>query len=219
MKNKMMSSGRMFLFLLMVQSVTVCHSGSTSLGQTEKEPMQDRIDILIGKLSTKDFGEIYSIRDELIRTADGDASARSEIIKKLLSIASEDPSIRTSPEQYNSWEGSVLILGDLRAHEAIDILIACLNCNDGTGSLNVAATYPAFDALAKIGQPAIPSIENELVKTPVVPSNIRYLSVLLLLRIGGQKERQFLRRLLDTETDSLVKKEIRNHLSNRGKAK
>jgi HEAT repeat protein len=143
-------------------------------------------------------------------------SSRQCAIQRMLDIASL-PTTRsdkarilflTIPASYSEWVAAIDILGEMRATEALDTLINCLDCNDGKSTLGIGL-FPAALSLVKFGDQAIPKLEEALRQKP---PGIRLIAVRTLPVIGGEKARQILSDALKTETDQSVADTIKNML-------
>lgn len=171
------------------------------------------IDALIERLRTTDVPQSAEIKSKLIYLASQSSENRSAIVDRLLKIAG-DLSLRDNPEDYGLWKNSVLILGELREESALAILVKCLDCNDGI--LNFKLDYfPASIAVRDIGPSAIPHLLKLIESKPEPRRLERYLAVLILNEIGGEKEEQFLRKQLSFEQDDRVVRVIKYVLSER----
>jgi HEAT repeat protein len=112
------------------------------------------------------------------------------------------------PGLYIQWIEAVDILGEMRATEAIDTLVACLDCNDGPSSLGLGH-FPAALSLIKFGDLAIPKLEVVLRQNP---GRNRSRAAMTLAEIGGEKAKSILLEILKTETDKSVTDVIENIL-------
>ena len=103
--------------------------------------------------------ETSHVRDELPRISNQSSRARSQVIEALIGI------LEKAPEYHcvfyaEPWSTAVYTLGNLKATEAIDVLVRNL---DVTGTfLATAGTHPVEDALFKIGEPAVPRLIEAL---------------------------------------------------------
>lgn len=151
-------------------------------------------------------------------------SSRSEnsrrcVIDKILSITAlplsfSDKGISLflkAPELFVEWKKTTDILATVKATEAMDTLIDCLNCNDGRFGLGIGQ-FPATKAIVKFGDQAIPKLERALEEKP---PEIRRMAVQALHAIGGEKARLILIERLKTETSKSVADTIRNLLLSR----
>jgi len=94
------------------------------------------------------------------------------------------------------------MLADLKATEALDLLIANIDFTNGfESSLN---DFPALVAILEIGAPAIPKLQIAL-KNDSVPHRRKF-AALCIAYIGGDQARRALTNALPVETDPCVKK-------------
>lgn len=97
------------------------------------------------------------VHDSLLRIANQTSGSRSEVVEALLQVL-EDPQAREeSPIAYR-WTIAVDVLGELKAVEAIDILIKNLDRTGQPGVCISLSYHPVARALAKIGEPAVPQL-------------------------------------------------------------
>jgi len=119
---------------------------------------------VISKLQSEQREEREKAREEILES-------RRLLIDKLIELAGEDrPGLDEAPNVWrDSKHLSILLLGELRATEAIEVLFENLTYGN---PLNVTKwyppppweNYPALGALIKIGMPALPGA-LELLKT------------------------------------------------------
>lgn len=136
---------------------------------------------------------------------------RQEAIQELLRIVYKFRVAKTE-DQYNLWYGAVITLGELKAVEAVITLGDCLGCNNLISGF-VLERYPSAYAITKIGSPAVPKLLQILTEDSKENEANRALAVLSLSRINetqrlGIKERNILKKLLDTEENELVRSMI-----------
>ena len=99
------------------------------------------------------------VLDELLRISNKSPQARSQVIATLVRV------LEKSPEYHGCivsepWTTAVYTLGDLKATEAINVMVRNL---DETGSLMVTLGYrPVLGAVVKIGEPAVPRLIEAL---------------------------------------------------------
>jgi len=106
-------------------------------------------------------------------TAEAIRNERAKLIKQLIELAAQEVE-RIHPEDLKSsypWHDqkhlAILLLGDLRAAEAVSILFENLEYKnpkslDIDARMDEGAWYPAVEALSKIGMPAIDSVIEKL---------------------------------------------------------
>ncbi len=115
-----------------------------------------------------------------------------------------------NPDLYKQWRPVVELLGTIRAVEAIDYLIECLDCNTGLFSLS-PDTFPATRAIIRIGDQAIPALSRAIEdRTPLE----RYLAAVALTEIGGEKARAIVEKAARREKDKELAIDFRNLLKN-----
>lgn len=107
------------------------------------------------------------------RAAESIRQERAGLVKRLIELAGAkvEPLPSSSPRfvsypWHDSKHLSILLLGDLRATEAIPVLLDNLEYKnpksiDG-GYLDIGGAYPAAEALSKIGMPAVEAIVERL---------------------------------------------------------
>lgn len=99
--------------------------------------------------------------------------------------------------QFFLWHYGSQLLGELKATEALDLLIANLNRHDGSGfPFN---HYPAVTGVIDMGEIALPRLQTALRNNP--DRFTRRLTVFCIALIGGQSAHQILARALEHETD------------------
>jgi HEAT repeat protein len=156
----------------------------------------------VRKLYSGDDADRNGAKKRLLGIAGRSPEMRGEVIKALLGVLG-DPHAT-----YGTWSDAAGLAGDLRATEAVDLLVERLDYNDGTVGFS-ASHYPALKAVISIGEAAVPKLEKALVEGP--PS-IRGNAARALGAIGGGRSQQALTRASTTETNEEVKAHIRNAL-------
>lgn len=100
------------------------------------------------------------VHDRLLEIATESAQGRSQVIAALIRvlekpISEERPFITVEP-----WTTAVNLLGDLRATEAIDILVK--NMGETGANFYFSSYNPVGTAIIKIGEPAVPRLIEAL---------------------------------------------------------
>jgi HEAT repeat protein len=135
-----------------------------------------------------------------------DPECRKEIIRELLRAMNEqNPNVETDRSSYFLWSNGAAILGDLKAVEALDLLIEHLDLNDGFFSASMAH-QPLVLGLEKMGIVAVPKLGIALQHH--MSRDIRLSAALCLADIGGTEAMDALKKALDTETDQCVRRFI-----------
>jgi hypothetical protein len=180
----------------------------------EKEPQNPSLDRLLQDLRFGNESERSAAKVILVEQSNKSVTARATLIKALLpSIKGPNRSVEfmRNPDLYKQWGPVVELLGTIRAVEAIDDLIECLDCNTGLFSLS-PDTFPATRAIIRIGDQAIPAlsraIEEDRIKLKI------YLAAVALSQIGGEKALAILERAARREKDKELAIDFRNLLKN-----
>lgn len=112
--------------------------------------------------------------------------------------------ITNSYDNYLFFENGASLLGELKATEALDLLVANIDINDQyPSSLN---DFPALVAILKIKEPALPKLQALLSSDP--DPGRRKFAAFAISYIGGSQARKALTNALPPETDPCVKKSL-----------
>jgi hypothetical protein len=141
--------------------------------------------------------------ESLLNKARVGSACRTQVIQGLISALGQATNNATDRyEIYFLWQNGATLLAELKATEAIDLLIANIEFTDGLStSLN---HYPAVVALTTIGTPAIPKLQIALANDP--QSYRRKFAAFCIAYIGGRQARKALMSAVATETDPCLKK-------------
>jgi HEAT repeat protein len=144
--------------------------------------------------------------DRLLSLGKDSPECRKETISELLRAMNKlDLDFETDRPSYLLWSNGAAILGDLKAVEALDLLIEHLNLNDGVFSASMAH-QPAVLGIEKIGVAAVPKLRIALQHNP--SRDIRLSAALCLADIGGTQAIDALKEALGSETDQCVRRFI-----------
>ncbi len=155
---------------------------------------------------------------------------RTQLVQALISSMAQDTNPATNQyENFFFWQNAASMLADLKATEALDLLIANIDFTDGW-SIKISDYHtPALVAILEIGRPAIPKLQIALTNDSVLSR--RYFAAYALAYIGGGQARRALESALPVETDPCLKnfiqvslkafnnKEKPNHISSALKGK
>lgn len=145
---------------------------------------------------------------QLIRLATTDPSARIYLAERL-------PSLIQQTHEGTVWLNAVRLTGDLRITEAIPVLTASLSRNNVGGTVTFAEEMnldndPVGKALAKIGDPAIPSVAGVLSRGD---KTAQWRAALVLLNIDSNRARRLLQQYVRSgrypELRELVQRSLR----------
>ncbi len=141
-----------------------------------------------------DTRKVYS---SLLAKARSGPGCRTQLVKALIEVLDQASNPTTRIQKYFLWKNGAGILEDLKATEALDLLIANIDFTDGfESSLN---DFPALVAILKIGTPAIPKLEVALKNDPV--PHRRKFAAFAIAYIGGVQARRALTNALPIERD------------------
>lgn len=212
---------------------------------------RDDIDSLLKKLlpvKTEEGGTVViegpsietqrDVHDSLLRIANQTPESRSEVIEALLQILEDPQSREGNPIAYR-WTTAVEALGELRATEAIDILIKNLD-QTGQNDEVISKNYrPVAQSIATIGEPAIPQLigalshSNEVIRFEAASTlasigrpasgkvqealhkgnaRTRGMAAWALAWIGGEDARTAIKRAIAREKDREALKELKDAL-------
>jgi hypothetical protein len=173
----------------------------------------DVISSLEQSLWSKEETERIHGETELISLAKSSTELRSRVIHDLMkSVESEDELdghhfvlIKT----FLFWSSATIIFADIKAVEAIDVMIRCIDSSNGLSG-NMGEPPSAY-ALVRMGTIAIPKLSDALHNEPNSMNRVRI--VLCLSRIGGLQARAALRSAFRTERNKGVRYYIQRSLS------
>jgi len=145
-------------------------------------------------------------RQDLFRASQRSVKCRKKVIKGVLAMMAE-PSIdiKGSQKDRSLWQEGSILLGDLKATEALDLLIRHLDMDDGEWSVTMR-DIPALDGVIRMGNYAVPKLSFTLFNSP--DRSIRQHVVYCLSFIGGRAARATLKQALKSESDACVRQFI-----------
>ena len=128
----------------------------------QASPTQQTVESLISSLSSPD--DSTRSADELINIGRQSAAQREVVIHRLLKAAESQDDLRTGKcfilKNVDYWDGVTKVFAQLKATEAIDLLITTVACGNGySGSLG---REPSMFALIDLGRVAVPKLSKAL---------------------------------------------------------
>jgi HEAT repeat protein len=168
---------------------------------------ENKAAILVRKLQSDHEGERAQAKKGLRSLARASAQSREEVIGELVKlIGGSEPVLRvTSAPHYDAWSFAATLLGQVKAVEALDVLIACIDCNDGIHGLS-SDRFPAYKAVIMIGSDAVPKLIKTLSDRG---ASTRGRAALALGEIGGTDAKNALEDALISERDEDVVRSIK----------
>ena len=138
------------------------------------------------------------------------STCRAQVISRLLS-AMDQPNLDLAggTPQFYIWHYGIQVLGELKAVEALDLLIANFDRHDGTPfPLN---HHPAIGGVIDMGEIALPKLQGTLRENP--DRYTRRYAVFCIALIGGHTAEKILTQAVGSESDPCVASCIRASLT------
>jgi len=208
------------LFLLTVLSATVVSLAGKQTSTSNKYPSgpivqgclsEKKVSSAVGDLS---FGKTYEVQQRAVallrENANRSTSCRSQVITNLVS-AMDQPNLDLTggKPHFYLWHYGTRLLGELKAVEVLDLLIANFDRDDGTPfPFN---HHPALGGIVDMGEIALPKLQTVLRNNP--DRIARRYSVFCIALIGGSSAKEILRQALEGESDPCVAECIRASLT------
>jgi hypothetical protein len=160
-------------------------------------------------ISSSDNAEAWKSKQALLEFARKSSASRQQIVRALIDeMDKPDLDLEAQPQNYRLWLSGTRLLGEMKATEALDLLISHLNLSNGFHSASMVH-QPALGGVIAMGVLAVPKLGTALRENP--NRDIRQAAVLCLTEIGGKAAMHELRQAQETETDSCVARFI--HIS------
>jgi hypothetical protein len=190
---------------LSARQIAQLSSGPVVYRFTLQSPVNnEHIRRLIARLSSKSEGERVEARTDLVRLASESPQNRAAVIDGLIRSA-ETLDLKNKSgldiETFEFWAGASQIFSRLKAAEAIDLLIGCINCNCGIDKIP-EGFMPAQNTLIEMGTIAVPKLSEALLHDD--SGMIRGHVALCLGSIGGPEAKHALERAKQSETNKDV---------------
>jgi hypothetical protein len=159
----------------------------------------------IGTLKEQGGSNVENVSQSLLTKAEADYGCRVQVVQALISSMSQATKPATNQyENFFLWLHGAGLLADLKATEALDLLIANIDFTDGFSTTISESHFPALVAIVRIGQPAIPKLQVVLINDS--ESYRRRFAAFCIAYIGGDHAKMALKNALPRETDPCVKR-------------
>ena len=159
----------------------------------------DRLSATVQKLGAPlSDPELHQVKELLFGNAKKSLQCRRRVVKALMK-AMDQPNLDLlwGKGTYDTWTYGALLLGEMKATEAINLLIAHLDATDGLSpNMN---HYPAVEGLITMGQIAFPKLDRFLHHSP--DRLKRRFATFCIAAIGGRAARHVLETALLSESD------------------
>lgn len=152
--------------------------------------------------------ELQKVTQSLFLKARSSTTCRTQIVQSLIrSMEQASRPLTDQNENYFLWQHGASLLANLKATEALDLLIANIDLTDGWSTSISESHSPAVVAIFNIGEPAIQKLQIAVINDPV-PHRRRF-AALAIAYIGGRQARLALTSALPTETEPCTKEFLR----------
>jgi HEAT repeat protein len=160
------------------------------------------IGMALRQLSSGNYDEIQQARHTLVNFARQSNTCRQEVVRALIK-AMDKPNLdfERQPANYYLWREGSQLLGELKATEALDLLISHLDMTNGFHSASMVF-QPAIMGLRQMGPAAVSKLIVVLQQSP--KASIRMAAAYCLTIIGGEAAMKALRQALDGESNPCV---------------
>jgi hypothetical protein len=171
----------------------------------------ERINRLIREFYPERYTYIRAERakKKLLNIASESSESRSDVISALIATL-EQPDLPAFPDHAHVWMYVCAVLGELRATEAIDMLINHPSDSQGLSGHSLSLR-PSLKALVSISEQAIPRLEEALLDQG--NSNLcREQAIDALIRMDGGQARKALENALGQEMNEHIRNRIESAL-------
>jgi len=191
-------------------SPTVSDKSPTTQDESGKPCLtHDEIESALQRFTSRndlEVKEANATKAMLLDKSKESSVCRNKIITALMK-AMDKPHLNFSDNMasYVLWRYGAVLLGELKASEAIDLLIKHLTLKHVvfSGSMN---HQPALLGVVEMGSIAIPKLTEVLRHNP--DGEMRFYAVWSIATIGGDEAVSSLRESLESETDECIKSAI-----------
>ncbi|MDX6404610.1 MAG: hypothetical protein QOH70_2065 [Blastocatellia bacterium] len=160
------------------------------------------IQTALQKLTSGEYTEIEQARNNLLGYAKKSSACRNEVIRSLMKdMDKPDLNLEKQSSNYYLWREGSQLLGELKALEALDLLISHLHLTNGLHSASMVY-QPAILGVRQMGPQAVPKLSIALRQSP--NPNIRIAAAYCLTSIGGISAMNALKSVQDSESNKCV---------------
>ena len=152
--------------------------------------------------------EVDQARDLLLRESRRSPRCGKQVISIIMrAMDKPDLDFTREPKMYYVWRDGAALLGELKAAEALDLLISHLDLRVSGLFSTTMSQQPSLAGVIKMGQIAIPKLSAVLKDSP--DPDMRRYAVYCIAGIGGPSAKQALKHARALESDPCVNRFIR----------
>lgn len=172
------------------------------------------IRLALNNLPSREYAQVERARNMLLGYAKKSSACRNEVIRALMKEM-DKPNLDFERDvvAYLVWREGSQLLGELRATEALDLLIAHLDMTNGFHSSS-QAFQPALLGVRQMGETAIPKLAVAIRENP--QPSVRKAAAYCLTEIGGIAAMEVLKQAQASEYNECVARFIDISLSTFG---
>lgn len=176
---------------------------STQFARSARCIKETKLNESLATLKLQQSAELAKAYRYLLGKARSSPGCRRQVVQALIKGMEQASKNITNPyDNYFFFDNSASLLAELKATEALDLLVANIDVNDNyPSSLN---DFPALVAILKIKEPAIPKLQA-LLSNDYDPGRRKF-AAFAIAYIGGIQAKRALKSALPRETDPCVKK-------------
>jgi hypothetical protein len=161
------------------------------------------------KQLSESYDEAQRAHTTFIKAASKSARCKQQIVSSIMQ-AMDKPGldIRRNQGDYYLWREGSTLLGELKATEALDLLISHMGMSDGEWSVSMVH-QPALGGIIEMGPIAIPKLRVVLgSQDPATRQDAVY----CIAQIGGPSALRVLKQALPSESDKCIQRFIQASL-------
>ena len=148
------------------------------------------------------YNEAQAAGERLRKSSKLSLTCRERVINTVMwAMNVPNLDIARSQSNNNLWREGAVLLGDLKASQALDLLLSHITMTDGEWSVTMIH-QPALEGIIRMGPIALPKL-SALLRDP--DPKVRHASVYCIAWIGGGSARRTLQQALPKESDRCVR--------------
>jgi hypothetical protein len=162
-------------------------------------------------LSSREYAQVEQAKKTLLNYSKKSPACRNKVVRSLMEMMDKpDLDLERDISSYIVWREGSRLLGELKATEALDLLISHLDLTNGFHSASMVF-QPAVLGVRQMGEAAIPKLAVALRESP--KPGVRKAAVYCLTAIGGATAMDVLKQAQASESNECVARYIEISLS------